>query len=99
MQLLILLSLLAVVSSTQSQTQDKPACVKQRAGEFWPAEANSSPKALHELARSGQLEVCSCKLWRYKWESLTVSVKALQESNIKSKQAQADRAPVSQPKN
>ena len=55
----------------------KPACNRSNRGRFWPESANSDPQSLRKFAREGKLEVCSQAIWKYRWESLTVTVQQL----------------------
>ena len=53
----------------------KPVCSARTQGEFWPAEANISQQAAQRLFRSGELELCSLAVWKYKWQHLSVNVR------------------------
>jgi hypothetical protein len=55
----------------------RPACNARNQGQFWPAEANSSQSAARQLARSGELEMCSLVVWKYRWEHMTVNAREL----------------------
>lgn len=57
-----------------SQQPDKPRCTAQTRGQFWPDEANHDPKAARALAKEGKLELCTAKIWRYRWEPLSVTL-------------------------
>ena len=60
-----------------AQDAQKPVCNAKTQGQFWPAEANSGPDAVRRLTQSGEIEMCSQGVWRYKWEHLSVSVRDL----------------------
>jgi len=51
----------------------KPACKAANRGQFWPAEANVSRDAVRQFFQSGELEVCSMVVWKYKWQHLSVN--------------------------
>ena len=55
----------------------KPVCHAANRGQFWPEEANASRAAARQLYQSGQLEMCSLVVWKYKWERLSVNVRDL----------------------
>ena len=55
----------------------RPACNARSQGQFWPAEANSSPEAARRLSQSGELAMCSLVVWKYKWQHLSVNVRDL----------------------
>ena len=55
----------------------KPRCTAKLRGRFWPEAANSDRKLVSTLARSGQLEMCVVRVWRHRWEALTVHVSQL----------------------
>jgi hypothetical protein len=55
----------------------KPRCSAKLHGRFWPEQANSDAKLAVALARSGELEICSVRVWKYRWESLTVHISQL----------------------
>jgi len=58
---------------------DRPPCIRARAGEFWPSAANTDKALALKLSRCGELEVCSRKNnWRFQWEPVTVSIQQLQ---------------------
>src|SRR5438067_1643355 len=48
----------------------KPVCNARTRGKLWPEKA-----ARHSLA--GPIEMCAVRLWRYRWEQLTVDVAQL----------------------
>ncbi|MGP8243148.1 MAG: hypothetical protein ACLQVN_01355 [Bryobacteraceae bacterium] len=52
----------------------KPVCNAKTAGQFWPAAAESDAGARRRLAQDGDLEMCVCHNWRYRWRPLTVNV-------------------------
>jgi hypothetical protein len=55
----------------------KPACNKTTAGQLWPAAAESDAGAQRRLAQDGDLEMCVCQNWRYRWQPVTVNVHRL----------------------
>jgi hypothetical protein len=55
----------------------KPRCSAKLRGRFWPEQANSDAKLALTLARAGQLEMCAVRVWKYRWENLTVHVSQL----------------------
>ena len=55
----------------------KPACNAARAGQFWPATAESDVAAQRRLAQAGELEVCGIHKRRYRWQPVTVNVHKL----------------------
>ena len=55
----------------------KPRCSAKLRGRFWPEQANYDARLVLTLARSGQLEMCSVRVWKHRWETLTVSVSQL----------------------
>jgi hypothetical protein len=63
-----------------AQDTQKPICNAKTRGQFWPAEANSSPEAARRLTQSGEIEMCSQGLWKYRWEHLSLNVRDLANS-------------------
>jgi hypothetical protein len=55
----------------------KPACNAQNYGSMWPDTANHNPKMMTKLSQCGELQICSRRGRRYRWESLTVRVDQL----------------------
>jgi hypothetical protein len=55
----------------------KPACNAQNYGRMWPDAANHNPKLMTKLSQCGELQFCSHRGRRYRWESLTVRVDQL----------------------
>ena len=58
---------------------DKPACNARIQGQFWPNEANSNRFAVHQLYQSGELEMCSIEVWKYRWEHISVNIRDLEK--------------------
>jgi hypothetical protein len=56
---------------------DRPACNAKMFGETWPPAANSDSRLLNELARRGELQICTRGAWRYRWTSPTVHINQL----------------------
>jgi hypothetical protein len=52
----------------------KPVCKVGNRGQFWPAEANFNRDAARQLYQSGELEMCTLVVWKYKWEHVSVNV-------------------------
>lgn len=67
----------------------KPRCTAKLRGRFWPEAANSDRNLVSTLARSGQLEMCVVRVWRHRWEALTVHVGQLAEE--RDRKAAGDR--------
>lgn len=63
----------------QEPTEERPACDADTVGLMWPNEANLNPQALHKLARTGDLWLCTKHPWRYKWDRPSVSVSQLKK--------------------
>ena len=59
---------------------ERPVCSKQNAGRFYPEEANFDPALARSLARSGTLEICTCRRRSYRWISPTVNFRDLRKS-------------------
>ncbi|MBZ5724296.1 MAG: hypothetical protein LAP87_04805 [Acidobacteriia bacterium] len=55
----------------------KPVCSARNQGQFWPAEANFSHQAARQLYQSGELEMCSLAVWKYRWELISVNARVL----------------------
>jgi hypothetical protein len=58
----------------------RPVCNAKVQGQFWPEEANSDRDAARRLYQSGELEMCSLQVWKYKWEHISVNVRDLGKS-------------------
>lgn len=72
----------------------KPRCSAKLRGRYWPEQANSDARLAVTLARSGQLEMCAARVWKYRWETLTVHVSQLakeREQKVSKDRAAAHR--------
>jgi hypothetical protein len=56
----------------------KPACNAKIQGQFWPEAANSDRFAARKLFQSGELEMCSLAVWKYRWEHISVNIRGLE---------------------
>jgi hypothetical protein len=71
---------------------EMPPCNKSHLGQFWPEEAEKHPALAAQFARSGDLQVCSHKGWRYQWMQPAVTVEQLREQQRKpATHGEADR--------
>jgi hypothetical protein len=57
----------------------RPLCTAEKAGRFWPEEANDNPKFAAALMPYGYPLVCSARDGKYEWRSLTVSFDQLRK--------------------
>jgi hypothetical protein len=73
----------------------KPACNAAHQGMFWPEEANTSQEAQQKLTRSGELEMCSRTPWKYRWQHLSVNIKALEAKHPAPKTGEQPKPPAS----
>ena len=58
---------------------ERPACIANTVGNFWPKEANSSSETLKLLASDGELWMCKRGRWSYKWERPVVTLEQLRK--------------------
>src|ERR1700733_4820090 len=72
----------------------KPACNARNQGRFWPDEANSNHDAARRLYQSGELEMCSCIVWKYRWEHISVNVRDLGPAKRAAGATPTQRLPV-----
>ena len=56
---------------------EKPQCNSRRQGELWPRVANVDSALRAKLNHCGQLEMCSFRVWRYRWMPVSVNVSQL----------------------
>ncbi len=76
-----------------AREDEKPRCTAKLRGQFWPEQANSDPGLVSRLIRTGQLEICTVRVWRHRWEPLTVTVSQLaKESGPKAEGPKPARA-------
>jgi hypothetical protein len=59
----------------------RPHCGAENVGQIWPDAANHDSGVLLKLAREGHLRICSLGLWKYQWESPTVSLRQMEDPN------------------
>jgi hypothetical protein len=59
----------------------KPPCNAVNHGRLWPEAANSSPDVAGQLSRSGELEMCTVSIWKYRWKRLTVDIRELEKGH------------------
>ena len=57
----------------------RPHCGPENAGQMWPEAANHDSGLLLRLAREGNLRICTPGLWKYQWQSPTVSLKQMED--------------------
>jgi len=88
--LLICAALLACVGVALAE---QPRCNKDELGKFWPEEANKNPVLAMQLARNGDLQVCSRSGWHYRWMQPAVRVDQLRSKKWKDppSEGEADR--------
>lgn len=84
MRFAVLLALAGVLSFAQDSS--RPACNRDRHGHLWPEEANASHEVARQFYQSGELEMCSLVVWRYKWEHLSINV---QQKSLSTKHSRA----------
>jgi hypothetical protein len=75
MKYLALLSLLGAMSFAGQV--GKPACNAKIQGQFWPEQANWDREAARQLYQTGELEMCSMAIWKYRWEHISINVRDL----------------------
>ncbi len=88
--LLVFLCSLPIAWAAAPAAAEKPACNAHSVGSLWPAidwpsnassvNANQNGEASDNPARNGTLEICTRGLYRYRWQSLTVSYQKLMEA-------------------
>ena len=71
----------------------RPVCNARNRGQFWPEQANGNQDAAGRLSRSGDLEMCSLVVWKYKWVRLTVNAKDLAKDKPRAASHAAKAAP------
>lgn len=76
-RLICSLLLLADLPGRGGELDKRPSCNADQLGRFWPASANDSRQSVYELSKTGELELCTRGIFRYRWEALTVSYKDL----------------------
>lgn len=81
----ILATLLLSVGALSAEEAAKPPCTPALNGQLWPAQANSDKALARKLFQTGDLELCSVNVWRYRWQHMSVSYKSLQTSKPNSK--------------
>ncbi len=57
----------------------RPHCGAENVGQMWPETANHDSGLLLKLAREGNLRICAMGLWKYQWQSPTVSLKQMED--------------------
>ena len=57
----------------------RPHCGAENVGQIWPEAANHDSSVMMNLARDGNLRICSTGLWKYQWESPTVSLRQMED--------------------
>jgi len=72
------LALLSLFGAMSFAGQDgKPACNAKLQGHFWPEQANWDREAARQFYQTGELEMCSMAIWKYRWEHISVNVRNL----------------------
>ena len=57
----------------------RPHCSAETVGQMWPETANHDSGLLLRLAREGNLRICAVGLWKYQWQSPTVSLRQMED--------------------
>ena len=57
----------------------RPPCAPENAGQMWPDAANRDSGLMLRLAREGNLRICAMGLWKYQWQSPTVSLRQMED--------------------
>ena len=57
----------------------RPPCAAANVGQIWPDAANHDTGVLLKLAREGNLRICGMGLWKYQWQSPTVSLRQMED--------------------
>jgi hypothetical protein len=71
-------ALLSLFGAMAFAGQDgKPACNAKIKGQFWPEQANRDREAARQLYQTGELEMCSMVVWKYRWEHISVNIRDL----------------------
>jgi hypothetical protein len=72
------MALLSLFGAMSFAGQDgKPTCNAKLQGQFWPEQANWDREAARQLYQTGELEMCSMVIWKYRWEHISVNVRDL----------------------
>lgn len=72
--------LLLIVPVALAQEVEKPKCSADTLGQLWPAGANHDSALFAKHSRCGELEMCVRRVWRYRWEMLSVRLDQLAKS-------------------
>jgi hypothetical protein len=64
----------ASLAATAGQPAAKPRCSARIQGQFWPEEANHDRDLMRKMVQSGDLEVCSLQVWKYRWKPVSINV-------------------------
>jgi hypothetical protein len=75
------LALILVGAISFAGEAGRPACNSRNHGQFWPEQANLNSKEAHKLFQSGELEMCSLVVWKYKWTYLSVNARKLSKGS------------------
>jgi hypothetical protein len=75
------------------QNEIKPRCTAKVQGRYWPERANSDAQLAATLARSGELEMCVVRVWKHRWEPLTVHVSQLGKGHGRKTEEDNSKAP------
>jgi hypothetical protein len=75
MKLVSLMVLFAALSLAGETS--KPVCNARNQGRFWPEPANFNRAQARQLYQSGELEMCSLAVWKYRWKHISVNVRDL----------------------
>ena len=65
----------ATLAWCQPPPTPRPACNAANRGRFWPEQANHDPHAIHKLAQSGELELCTLDVWKHRWQKMSVNAR------------------------
>jgi len=85
--------LLLMVPVALAQDVEKPKCSADTVGQLWPADANHDSALFAKHSRCGELELCVRRVWRYRWETLSVRLDQLAKNGQIHKPAGCETEP------
>lgn len=75
------LVLISIAGLAAAEEAVKPQCTAKIRGRFWPEEANTDQSVTRKAIKCGELQICTVRGIRHRWEYMTIHVSQLRSAD------------------